>query len=232
MINPLAYVIRLKDIESSELLANECFVSCKKNGLPLRKFNGIYGEKNIEMTQNMYNIRPWKSKMKKGRIGVKGCFLSHYTLWQSCIRLNQPIIIFEQDAVMLRPLRLSILDEFEEFLILDPYNKMKPDYQHFHETEKRTGIEEYFNNESIAKYGVVDQYAMGLQAYIIKPSAALKLTDYVQKNGYLPADLQCNKGILNMQTIYPAVAAINPKYWGKKGLMREESTTQKKWQNI
>lgn len=229
MTNPLAYVIRLKDIEVSEKLADDCLQSCRKYNLPVRKFDGIFGEEKIEQTHKLYNIRPWKSKMKKNRLGVKGCFLSHFTIWQTCIKLNQPVVIFEQDAVLLRPLEFSILDLFEEFLILDPYNKMRPEYQHLHETETKVGIEEYFNHDSVSKYGVTEQYAMGLQAYIIKPSAANKLTEYVKVNGYLPADLQCNKSILNIQTVYPAVAAINPKYWGKKGLMREESTTQKKW---
>ena len=70
---------------------------------------------------------------------------------------------------------------------------------------------------------------MGLQAYIIKPKAAIKLRDAVKQNGYYPADMQCHKGILNIQTVYPSMASVNPRFYGNKKLMKEESTTQKKW---
>jgi len=223
------FIIRLNGVESSELLAEDCKNSAVQHGLDPLYFDGIYGEKHIEEMNRTFNIRPWKEKMKKGRLGVKGCFLSHYSLWFKCYSYNKPLLIFEHDAFVLRSLPKNILHEFDEFLILDPYNKMKSSYKHNIETETKNGVEEYFNFESASKYGVNDQYAMGLQAYIIKPTAAKKLIHTVFKNGYLPADMQCNKGILNMQVLYPAVAAINPKFWGKKGLMREESTTQKKW---
>lgn len=224
-----SYIIRLKGIIESEKLAEECKNSAITHGLNPLYLDGIYGEKNIEEMTKSLHVRPWKEKMKKGRIGVKGCFLSHYILWVKCYSLNKSLLIFEQDAYVLRPLPQSILHYFDEFLLLDPYNKMKSNYQNHIESETRNGVEEYFNNDSVTKYGVQDQYAMGLQAYIIKPKAAKKLIHAVSKNGYLPADMQCNKGILNLETLYPAVASINPKFWGNKGLMREESTTQKKW---
>ena len=113
--------------------------------------------------------------------------------------------------------------------MLDPYNKMKGEYQTQHQDTTKTGIAEYFNDASTSKYGVMTQYVMGLQAYIIKPSAALKLIENVRQNGYLPADIQCNKGLLNIQTIYPSIASVNPRFYGNKTLMKQESTTQKKW---
>ena len=224
-----SFVIRLLDNEVSEGLAKECINSGKGFGLRIIPFNGIYGEENIEKKHRDLRISPWKSKMKKGRLGVKGCFISHYSLWLECIRVHQPIIIFEHDAVLLRPIPVNILSQFDEFLMLDPYNKMRPEYKDLHSIESKERIEEYFNNDATPKYGVMEQYAMGLQAYIIKPKAALKLIKHVSQKGYLPADIQCNKGLLNMQTIYPSVASVNPRYYGGKKLMKEESTTQKKW---
>ncbi len=226
-----AFIIRLNGIEESEKLAEECCASANSHGIRTNYFDGIYGETEIERVHKSYNIHPWKVKMKKGRLGVKGCFLSHFSLWHKSYSLNKPLIIFEHDAFVLKPLPSDILGSFKEFLMLDPYNKMKKDYQNKIEQEEKSRIEEYFNNDSLPKYGVTHEYAMGLQAYIIKPRAAGKLINHVHKNGYLPADLQCNKGIINMEVIYPAVASVNPKYWGKKYLMKEESTTQKKWLN-
>lgn len=224
-----AFVIRLAGLESSESLAQECKNSGSSFGVIIKDFDGIYGETQIEKYHKIYNIHPWKTKMKKHRLGIKGCFLSHYSLWLHCINVNKPIAIFEHDAVMLRPMPNDILNSFNEFLMLDPYNKMKKDYKLFHQDESKKGIEEYFNYDVTPKYGVMSQYVMGLQAYIIKPQAAIKLISYVKINGYYPADIQCNKGIIDIQTMYPSIASINPKFWDNKKLMKEESTTQKKW---
>lgn len=224
-----AIVIRLRDIQESESLARECIDSGKQHNLIIYPFDGIFGETQIENKHKEFDIRPWKPKMKKGRLGVKGCFLSHYSIWLHSIEIDQPIIIFEHDAVVLRKLPDNIVDKFDEFLMLDPYNKMQKDYESLHQVEHDFSIDEYFNEDSKQKYELKHQYAMGLQAYIIKPKAAIKLRDAVKQNGYYPADMQCHKGILNIQTVYPSIASINPRFYGNKKLMKEESTTQKKW---
>ena len=118
-----AFVIKLAGIESSETLAQECKNSGAQFGINITDFNGIYGEQEIEKYHSLYKVRPWKQKMKKHRIGVKGCFLSHYSLWLHCLKIEKPVMIFEHDAVMLRPLPVNILDSFQEFLMLDPYIK-------------------------------------------------------------------------------------------------------------
>lgn len=222
-------VIRLQGIEESEKLAKDCIDSGKKNDLIIYPFDGVYGEENIENKHKEFDIRPWKPKMKKGRLGVKGCFLSHYSIWLHSIEINQPIAVFEHDAVILRKIPENITESFDEFLMLDPFNKMQKEYGSLHQVDHEFSIEEYFNENSQQKYGLKYQYAMGLQAYIIKPNAAVKLRDAVKADGYYPADMQCHKGILNIQTVYPSIASINPRFYGNKKLMKEESTTQKKW---
>lgn len=224
-----AIVIRLHGVEESERLADDCIQSGKQHGLIIYPFDGIYGEEQIKSKHEEYQIRPWKEKMKKGRLGVKGCFLSHYSIWLHSIEIDQPIIVFEHDAVILRKIPENIIDSFDEFLMLDPYNKMSKGYEALHQVEHEFAVEEYFNESSQQKYELKHQYAMGLQAYIIKPKAAVKLRDAVKEHGYYPADMQCHKGILNMQTTYPSIASVNPRFYGNKKLMKEESTTQKQW---
>jgi len=224
-----AIVIKLKDVDISEQLAQECIASGKENGLIIYPFNGVYGEEQISAKHSEFGIRPWKEKMKKGRLGVKGCFLSHYSIWLHCIEINEPIMIFEHDAVVLRKIPNNIASMFDEFLMLDPYNKMQKNYGTLHQTDADLSIQEYFNDNSQQKYGLKYQYAMGLQAYIIKPSAAVKLRDTAKQDGYYPADMQCHKGILNIQAVYPSLASVNTKFYGNKALMKEESTTQKRW---
>ena len=224
-----AIVIRLKGIEESESLAQECIDSAKSKGLIVYPFDGVYGEEQIAAKHAEFQIRPWKEKMKKNRLGVKGCFLSHYSIWLHCLETDQPILVFEHDAVVLRSIPTNITELFDEFLLLDPYNKMTKSYGSMHEKDGEFKIEEYYNENSQQKYELQHQYAMGLQAYIIKPNAAAKLLESVKKNGYYPADMQCHKGIINIQTVYPSIASVNPRFYGNKKLMKEESTTQKKW---
>jgi GR25 family glycosyltransferase involved in LPS biosynthesis len=39
---------------------------------------------------------------KLSRPGVVGCFYSHYSLWDKCVQLNEPIMIFEDDVKFYR----------------------------------------------------------------------------------------------------------------------------------
>lgn len=224
-----AYVIRLKDIEVSEDLANECVKSGEDFDLAIERFDGVYGEKAIEKAHNLFNIKPINPKMKKNRIGVKGCFLSHFSLWSICESTDKPIIVFEHDAMLLEKIPENICDQFEDVLLLDPFNKFSKSYNTCHERNKNKDqlIVEYINPEPKLKYGLKFEYPMGLQAYIIKPEAATKLIHDVRKNGYLPADMQCNKGLINLSTVERPLASINKKFYHDKVLMNQLSTTQK-----
>lgn len=224
-----AYVIRLKGVESSEVLAEDCIRSGKEHKLSIEKFDGIFGKESIEFYQDKLNVFSWRRKLKKGRIGVHGCFLSHYSLWLKSIELNEPLIIFEQDAMVLQPISNDL--DFDEFLLLDPFNKFQNSYVQNHEDAKynKQKIIEYKNPASRKKYTIDTEYAMGLQAYIIKPKAAIKLKNSIEKTGYFPADMQCNKGIINLETVTLPLASINKKYYNNVSLMTAESSTQYNW---
>ena len=174
-------VIRLRGVEESENLARECIETGKKQGLIIYPYDGIYGEENIALKHKEFGIRPWREKMKKNRLGVKGCFLSHYSIWLHSVEINQPIMVFEQDAVILRKLPDNIIDMFDEFLVLDPFNKTSKDYSSLHQVEHNLSIEEYFNEKSQQKYELKYQYVMGTHSYIIKPKAAIKLIEDIDE---------------------------------------------------
>ncbi len=226
-----SFVIRLKGVEESELLANDCVASGEQHGLTIERFDGIYGLEAINDTMARLDVKPFSQKMKKDRLGVKGCFLSHYSLWLKSIELSEPIVVFEHDGMLLRSLPSNINHMFDEFLMLDPYNKFTGDYGNLHlkQNTNSYSVIEYSSPESRKKYGISAEYAMGLQAYIIKPKAAHKLVESIKETGFYPADMQCNKSILNIQTIIPSIASVNTKFYTDKILMSELSTTKKKW---
>lgn len=226
-----AFVIKLKGIDISEALALDCIASGTEHGTEIIPFDGIYGEENIKLKTAEYGIRPYSEGMKKGRLGVKGCFLSHYTLWLKCLELDEPIIIFEHDAMLIAPIPNNIENQFKEFLMLDPFNKFSKSYANDIKNSLTVAqsVVEYQNPESRKKYGVTTEYAMGLQAYIIKPSAVKKIQEKIKEFGYLPADMQCNKETIFLETVTSSVASVNKKFYNNVAEMQQQSSTQKKW---
>lgn len=226
-----AFVIRLKGIPSSEILAAECIDSGKEFNLEIVPFDGIYGLEDIAAETLKFKIRPFSEGMKKNRAGVKGCFLSHYSLWKLCLEINEPVLILEHDAVILNRLPKNIVDQFDEFLILDPFNKFSKSYvsNHYESHKVNQQVIEYQNIESRKKYNVSSEYAMGLQGYIIKPQAVQKLQEKIFANGYLPADMQCNKDTVWLQTVSSSIVSINKKFYDNIIEMQNQSSTHKKW---
>lgn len=101
--------------------------------------------------------------------GVRGCFLSHWRLWNLCSSLNEPIGIFEHDIEFLTgPPNI----EFEHVLKLEGFMLKKP---------RPAGA-----------------WYEGARAYILKPAGAKLLIDWVKQQGALPADVNIGLDIVNI----------------------------------
>ena len=63
-----------------------------------RAFDG----KDFEYLLNR-TLKGWKdpSRGTPTTIGEIGCLLSHYSLWEKCVKLNEPIVIFEDDVELM-----------------------------------------------------------------------------------------------------------------------------------
>lgn len=124
---------------------------------------------------------------KLSRPGVIGCFYSHYTLWQKCVELNEPIMIFEDDVKFYRgwdPV------EWEDILILS--------------LGKNSFLEEpwksYLENPTGRAYTVPwRNFSMpGASGYAIKPHTALGLIKFYRPFWY-PADNAINQFLCKIQ---------------------------------
>ena len=122
-----AYVITILDNEKSVKAAEKCIQSGVSQGLVINKWEattpadepfkilkdkGIIGEKLVEVYSRADNCA--------------AAFLSHFSLWEKCMEIQEPIMIFEHDAYMLRPLPNEVLQLFPDILKLDylnPYDK-------------------------------------------------------------------------------------------------------------
>lgn len=104
------------------------------------------------------------------RPGVRGCFLSHWQLWLHCVRLNEPIGIFEHDVLFEKS--PSFENDFEHVLKLEGFD-LKP--------SRPAGT-----------------WYEGARAYIITPAGAAKLIEWVRTNGCLPADVAIGNDVVNI----------------------------------
>ena len=118
-------IIVLQSSEISRSMGAKCIDRAKEFGIEAEVFDGIDGRDAHQILHDL-GLRQYKSKMKGGRLGVLGCFLSHYFLWTECVESDKPFMILEHDAWMLRPLPENVLELFPDVLkldSLDPYSK-------------------------------------------------------------------------------------------------------------
>jgi GR25 family glycosyltransferase involved in LPS biosynthesis len=218
------FIICLSKIEESLKTATNLKRQLDDFNMPAELFEGTYGSNAVEMMENEGRIL--HSHGIKGEInpslpsaikmlspGVKGCFYSHYRLWQKCAELNEPIIIWEDDIVLQRSF---ILVDWEDILIVALGHPAKSKrYRQFLESPNGDPKAESYFQSSMP----------GCCGYAIKPHAAKKLLEVYQKT-YLPADNAINVYYLNIQIHSYVMGEALIKKDGKKSLTRT-----KFWEN-
>jgi GR25 family glycosyltransferase involved in LPS biosynthesis len=118
--------------------------------------------------------------------GVMGCFDSHYRLWQKCVELDEPVIIWEDDIVLSR---LYEPVEWQDVLIVALGHPTKS-VRWMHLLENPTGEPEALEYKSPSMPGCC--------GYAIKPHAAQKLLD-TYATTFRPADNAINRTVVKMQ---------------------------------
>lgn len=139
--------------------------------------------------------------------GIKGCFYSHYRLWQKCVELDEPILIFEDDIVLSRPY-ISI-DWKDVLIVALGHPKKSPNWMKYleHPTGDASAIA--YTHSSMP----------GCCGYAIKPHAAKKLLD-TYSNTFLPADNAINAKIVTMELHNYIMGIALTKTSGKASLTR------------
>jgi GR25 family glycosyltransferase involved in LPS biosynthesis len=178
-----SFVIILKNYPKSEHFGCIAIETGKRLGWETERVDGIDGRLASLVDYNLLTNKSHKKCINLfSKPGVVGCFLSHFTLWQKCLELNEPIAIFEDDVLFLNspPSELNFIDVVK----LDKLKQGK-------------------------KYAGGDWWE-GAHAYILKPSGAKKLIDWSYSNGILPADLMLGTNILNVDFNTDKRVILNP----------------------
>lgn len=207
------YIIRLKDNIISNKHANECMVQAKKYNINLEYFDAING---LEYKTHIdkLNIKP-KYFFKEGRAGVFGCFLSHYYLWKKCVEDNIPYLILEHDGYIIKKIPDDILTKFTDVLKLDDLDPYSTEYNNNLNKLSLHPItyKKYYNSMThLTHLNMTGNYMRGAYGYIIKPHAAKNLIDWINKNGFLPADIMIGDLIVNIMVCIPSIVRIHPNY--------------------
>jgi glycosyl transferase family 25 len=193
-----SFVITLINNTASVAFSQNTISSAKKYSIDCEIWPAIDGSTiSIDCLREDYGISTILKKSMVQRPGVLGCFLSHYSLWQHCIKINEPIIILEHDTEIIRNIPTNIVDYFDDVLKLDAYKVTDINYHNLVENSL-TETPNYItlNVDGTSKAG---DYSLGAYGYIVKPSGAKKLINFSKTNGILPTDLHIASNVVNIK---------------------------------
>jgi GR25 family glycosyltransferase involved in LPS biosynthesis len=212
-----AFIIRKPNDEISEKLSSEFIESAKQFGITAEKFDGVYNDHDRTIMEKGLFCFPKMKETKKQNLGFKGCFLSHFLLWEKCIELNQPIMILEHDALMIRPLPENILELFNYHCILD-YAIHLPNYEELlqYDGPLKVNIYPRLHDNKISISKINHAHIKGSHAHLIKPLGAKILIESVRKWGHLASDATVNQYYTEFITIDPIPVRCHPFMTNKK----------------
>lgn len=102
-----AYIITVKNNETSETYARRCMDSCKKVNMPWKIWDAYDGTRELPIIPPAHStncsfmsmVKIMDNYLTKAEVA---CALSHISLWLHCAKIDKPLVILEHDAVMLK----------------------------------------------------------------------------------------------------------------------------------
>jgi hypothetical protein len=177
---PKTFVIAIKGHSISESQLKDCLTSAEKFNWNVEVFWGVDGRYISDQTWKNEEIFVRTDKPTIHRAGVRGCFLSHWSLWKKCIELNEPIIILEHDAV--------IQNKWESIELGDSIVKL-----HRHYAGKFPKIDEHSGHWSKSGH-----------AYCISPFHAKILIEFVRRVGAYEVDIIMGDKVIPLRHLTPS----------------------------
>lgn len=182
-----AFVITIFENEKSQKAADRCISSAKKFDIAVEKHQAMTPQRGAVSTAHKKEIPLNGFKEKYSRFeNCLAAFLSHLSLWEKCLELNEPIIIFEHDAVIVNDIPVNVM--FNNLMSLG-----EPSYGHYH-TGTTIGVNQLFSKS----------YLPGAHAYMLKPAGARELIRVSKTGRARPTDVFINTSYFPwIQEYYP-----------------------------
>lgn len=219
-----AFVIRLSKVPSSLESSERVMRDLRDFQLDVEPWEGTYGHEAPEIFESEgrelfpLNIKSLPVEPRDialcHRPGVMGCFHSHYRLWEHCLLLNQPILIFEDDVIFTRGWTPV---EWEDVLLVATGKSV---YKHsFYQQRLYHPIGE-------PKAGRFKGKVMpGAVGYGITVEGAKKLVNTFEKY-FMPADNCMNHTTVKLQCHTYLMGRADVKEHGKKSLTKSRAWTR------
>lgn len=221
-----SFIINLSKIPSSADSALKVKESLESFDMEAELFEGTYGTVAKDTyaqngrTPHLWGLKgparplPEQHRIEMGTPGIIGCFDSHYRLWQKCVEIGEPILIFEDDVILVRP-----------FIPVEWVDVLSVAFSHYKKMMKYINYLENPTGDPQAM--MYSQASMpGNGGYAIHPHAAKKLVE-TYANSFLPADNAINQYVVRLQIhnhmmgrarfkTEGNVSLIRTNYWEKK----------------
>jgi GR25 family glycosyltransferase involved in LPS biosynthesis len=210
-----AYAITLLNNEISEKGTANLIASSKKvkNKFDIKIFDAVTANMaNTIMVGNGLKWKyPWEGKETDLKTGLVksayqtsnkshriACAMSHWLLWNKCIKDNKPILILEHDALFIKKLDYESIfkSNYDIIGINSPASATRRAHQ-FHDIvqSKPAWIQPV---PDIDEFNIPQGLA-GNSAYIIKPTGAKNLLAAIKEHGVWPNDaIMCKQIIPNL----------------------------------
>jgi len=207
-----AFVIILQESEHSRKVGAEAIEAARKFGIEPEVHNGVLGYNAPEKFRE-YGITRFLTRDIIDNPGHQGCFLSHFELWMKCVKLNEPTIILEHDAVFIRTLPDDILDKFDGVLKLDPFDVFDTTEIYTKNVQGHMSEPvEVWHQPSRNTWHGTGEFLWGAYGYIIKPHAAMELVQFARRIGAAPTDIHIGRNIVDIKTTTVTVVTMNQTY--------------------
>jgi len=160
-----AFVITIEKFDKSVQAANRCIKSAKKYGIEVEKWKAITPSDNPHKILESKNIplKPF-NEIYSRTTSCMAAFCSHMSLWEHSIEINEPVIIFEHDAVVTG--RFPDNFQFSHVITFS-----KPSYGN------------YNTPTVVGTQGLIQKpYFGGAHGYVVSPQGAKQLIEVAQEN--------------------------------------------------
>lgn len=190
-----AFVITITDNKRSIDAATSCIISAQKYRLNVMTHPAVTPRDPdfiAKVAEKKIRTNAFTDEYSRPNNAI-AAFLSHMSLWEKCVELGVPVVIFEHDAIMTSQLPNSM--SFDGCLTFG-----KPSYGKFNTP-----------NFGITKLSQ-KPYFGGAHAYIVNPRGAQMLLDKVASHSQ-PADIFLNRETFPfLQELYPWCAEVKDSF--------------------
>lgn len=189
-----AFVIAIDGHEKSQAAADRCILSGKRNGIEVEKWSAYTPDHDpITLAGHMGIDTRRFDEIYSRQDNCIAAFLSHHSLWKECVELNEPIAIFEHDAV--------IHDMLPIVNVEGVINIGQPSYGKYKQPS-HLGIGPLTTKE----------YFPGAHAYIVTPRAAIGLIGSAKANAR-PTDVFLHNNLFTfLYEHYPFIARADDSF--------------------